>query len=242
MTIIIVGNSHVGALHRGASQIDGALDKLKIAPFGGGKHQRTAFSVEKKGRVEFSDKYSRHILQDLTGRAYFDPEDVWGICMGTHNSPIYRDAFWRTAVPPGVPGPKKRPLSSAVLNEIILQHQVHILTFLKQLKQNGLRVFVVSSPNPRRDSTAANRGISLATIQTIDRAARRSFEEWLRAMDIPIINPPAETVDADGFLKDEFAQHVSPTGKPDGSHANADYGKLMVAKVLAELRALGLDG
>ena len=56
------------------------------------------------------------------------------------------------------------------------------------------------------------------------------LRELATKFDFDFLATPPEAQDAEGFLKEEF-------WAPDITHANADYGRLMLAKVLRELRA-----
>ena len=48
---------------------------------------------------------------------------------------------------------------------------------------------------------------------------------------MPFVDPPAETVDPDGFLIDQYASEFAPSGLPDSHHANVDYGVLLNREV-----------
>ena len=55
------------------------------------------------------------------------------------------------------------------------------------------------------------------------------FREAAQAHGAAFISTPAEVQDEEGFLKEEY-------WAPDVTHANADYGRVVLAKVLEELR------
>jgi hypothetical protein len=232
MTIIIVGNSHVAALQQGADQIEGVGQVLKIAPFGDGAREYEPFSAVVNGQVVFTVEFSAQILLKLTGKNSFDPSCTWGICMGTHNTRVYSLQFWQTAAPSIIAGPRSRPVSNAVLEEIFAKEQIFRKVFLSQLLETGVKFLIVSAPSPRRDGSAAIRGVPLATIEKLDRMARDHFRKWIGERNIPIVEPPEETMDEQGFLLDEFAQKTSVFGGPDPHHANSAYGKIMVQKIL----------
>jgi hypothetical protein len=230
--MIIVGNSHVAALKQGADEIGGLDQVLKIAPFGDGAREYEPFSSVINGQVVFTVEYSASILRKLTGMNAFDPTCTWGICMGTHNTRVYDLPFWLKAAPSRIAKPGVRPVSDAVLNEIIEKEQRFRKVFLRQLMETGVKFFIVSAPSPRRDGSAVRRGISLATIKLVDRMARDHFRDWIAKHNVPIVEPPEETIDEEGFLRDEFAQKLDAKGGLDPHHANSAYGKLMVQKIL----------
>lgn len=236
MKTVVIGNSHVGALKRGADRMALSSDTLVIAPFGDGVLELSPFSRVVEGRVEFTVAMSAKVLRDLTGLDHLDPGCAWGVCMGTHNVRIYRNRIWRKAAPSEMADAGVRPFSRAVMAAIFDEDLRHVKAFLLQLKASGARVFVVSAPPPRRDGGAAKHGVPLNHIAAIDRMARDHFQAWLAAHDIAFVAPPAESADEDGFLKAEFAQLVNKRGEPDPHHANTDYGERMVRKILADMR------
>lgn len=53
----------------------------------------------------------------------------------------------------------------------------------------------------------------------------RVFRSHCEELGMPVIEPPAEALDAEGCLLPQFAD-------PDGTHANSDYGHLLVPRIL----------
>ena len=149
-----------------------------------------------------------------------------------HNTRVYNLSFWLTAAPSKIAKPGFRPISDAVLVEIFEKEQSFRKVFLGQLLETGVKFFIVSAPSPRRDGAAVLRGIQLATIELLDRMARDHFRKWIGKHNIPIVEPPEETIDEEGFLRDEFAQKFTATGELDPHHANSSYGEIMVRKIL----------
>jgi hypothetical protein len=56
------------------------------------------------------------------------------------------------------------------------------------------------------------------------------FREAAASYDAEFISVPPEVQDAEGFLREEL-------WAPDVTHANAEYGRIMLAKIIGELRA-----
>ncbi|MGV8988265.1 MAG: hypothetical protein ACOH2H_18495 [Cypionkella sp.] len=242
MTVYVGGNSHCGALKLGMPLVKGADEALTVNAFGGNTLEAEPFSEIRDGRVEFTSRPYAKTLQSFTGKGYFDSDDIWGICQGTHYNRFLKNPLWRgPAAPSAIATPKQRPISDGVLDAIIEADQAHVRTFIGQLKKTGVPVFAVSCAPVRRDGSAAGLGVPPEVILAISSRARDQFLAWLEAHDIAFVGPPPETMDADGFLLPEYCQGmIEKLGLPDPVHANAAYGALMVQRIMDHVKTMAV--
>ncbi|PWE27440.1 hypothetical protein C4N9_17455 [Pararhodobacter marinus] len=235
MSIFVAGNSHTVALAKGAQSVGASAAALQFFGFGSGAIEVTPFSRREGNRVVMRDRDYAQNLRRATGDDGIDASHVWAIVMGTHNYRIVRGHFWGEAAPSALAGTQLRPLSDAVIDQIISDDQAQIRAFLENLLLIGARFLVVSCPPLRRDTPNIRAGMPTASLLDVDRRARASLLDWLDARDIPFVAPPEGVTDADGFLLPDFAQTHTPSGTPDPHHANAAYGALMLEKLVAAI-------
>lgn len=230
MTLYICGNSHTRALRAGASLLEEeeGAPPMVVFPLGTADNEAQPFSTIENGKVVLTNDRFRKKLKQFFDVSAIEPDVQWGICLGNHNFRIFRNEGWLTSAPSWLGMADKTPVSEALFEKIVAEDQKHIRAFFEQLLETGVRPFVISAPWPLRPNAEVS-GIKLSpqTLKAIDTRARVLFSEWLRARDIPIITPPVETADEDGFLKPEFAKSAD-----DPYHGNTAYGRLMMRKVL----------
>ncbi|MFC2966826.1 hypothetical protein [Acidimangrovimonas pyrenivorans] len=247
MKLFIGGNSHTPALKYGLDALGQGAHEIHVGPFGTAAKVVKPFSAIRKGVVEFTLPEYAANLERFTGKRHFDPADLWGICMGTHFARIYRNPFWKEAAPAALAGPGRRPasrpasrpVSRAVLDAMIRNDQRHVRALLSQLKKTGVRFFVIECPPPRREWSTREPCIPVDVLAAVDGAARKQFRAWLARRDLPLVENPPEVVGPDGLLKDAYAkQVVLSDGQPDRLHANAEYGRLMMERIVAQIESM----
>lgn len=230
MTLYVCGNSHTRALRSGASYLEeheGAAPMV-VFPLGTADNEAAPFSEIQNGQVVLINDRFRKKLKQFFGFSTFEPEHRWGICLGNHNSRIFRNKGWLTSAPAWLNIKGKTPISEDLFQRIVENDQVHIRRFFDQLIETGVRPFVISAPWPiRPDPELTGIKVPHDVIKAIDTRARILFSEWLAERDMSIVTPPVETADEDGFLKPEFAK-----GGNDPYHGNGAYGRAMMRKVL----------
>lgn len=239
MSVYLCGNSHLGALAKGLRELQSQgtakdLD-IVIAPFGTGAVEVEPFSEATDGGVRLIAEEYRQNLVKRCGSEVMSPDHLWGLCVGTHNSRLYRNALWRRSRPNHLAGERDQPISEGLLAAMIEADQRHVKAFFLQLQQAGVPFFLISAPHPKKGHEKTVERAGLDTMLHIDAEARNSMTSWAAANDIDIITPPEESVGEDGFLRDEFEQKISPAGRLDAHHANEKYGILMMQKVIAYL-------
>ena len=240
MTLYICGNSHARALRAGASALEKeeGAEPMVVFPLGTADNEAEAFSAIENGQVVLTNQRFRKKLKQHFGISSFAPEHRWGICLGNHNSRIFRHEGWMSAAPTWMNAKGKTPVSEALFQRIVEDDQIYIRRFLTQLISTGVRPFVISAPWPLRPDPALT-GIKLShdVIKAIDTRARVLFSEWLAERDIAIVAPPVEAADEDGFLKPNYAK-----GGDDPCHGNNKYGRAMMRKVLAHEAKMAQSG
>lgn len=230
MTLYICGNSHTRALRAGAIYLEeheGAAPMV-VFPLGTADNEAAPFSEIQNDQVVLTNERFRKKLIKFFGFSAFEPQHRWGICLGNHNSRIFRNEGWLTSAPAWMNVKGKTPVSEALFQRIVEEDQVYIRRFLTQLLSTGVHPFVISAPWPvRPDPENTDIHLPHDVLKALDTRARVLFSEWLADREIPIITPPVETADEDGFLKPEYAK-----GGDDPCHGNHNYGVAMMRKVL----------
>ena len=235
MTFRLCGNSHVAALQKGAEALSSPSPTIQIFPLGSGAFETEAFSVREGRHVRMTCQQYAENMRRYTGRDHLDSQSHWGVCMGTHNARVYRNGFWIHAEPSSIARPGMRPVSDGLLDGMILSDQLHIRSFIKQLKDANISFFVISCSPPRLDHHCFAEGVRRETVAYVEARARALFTRWLHSQGIPYIPPPSVAITDEGFLRPEFNAPDLPDGRRDPHHANGDYGALMMEKVYAYL-------
>jgi hypothetical protein len=203
---------------------------LAFARFGSGKIETEVFSKVVDGKVTLVDPAYRQQFRRLSGTPFVSPEHLWGFCNINNNSRIFRRPMWQKYAPTHLTHPGASPLSYDVVRAIV-EHDHHgVRVFFKQLKEVGVEFFAISAPAPRRDHPTARTRYGRDLALYIDALSRDIWHEWLDERGIAVIEPPAATVDGDGFLRADL-HHVRDTLPPDVSHGNAAYGRMLVTEI-----------
>lgn len=242
--VIIFGSSHTTALKKGYSELAQKNDRnVEILPMMPARYEEMRFSGIRRKTVVPLIPVLQERLESRTGLTSFDKNFIWGVCMGTFTTRIYNQrGFWVSAEPSAIAEQGKRPISDGIIKTIIERSQKHVRIFAEQMNKTGGRLFVISGPHPRSDHDCILSGVRRETVRYIDCTARRMFENWLQDQEIDFISPPPATFTEDGFLKVEFNAPPLKTGIKDQTHANDEYGELMMKRVLRFLDGGKLDG
>lgn len=208
--------------------VDGTT--LAFARFGSGKIEPDVFSKVVNGRVALAESSYRNQFRRLSGTPFVSPEHLWGFCNINNNSRIFRRPMWQNYAPSHLTHPGVSPVSYDVVRAIVERDHHGVRVFFKQLKQVGVEFFAISAPGPRRDHPAARTQYGRDLALYIDTLSRNVWHEWLAERDIAVIEPPAQTLADDGFLREDL-HHVRATQPPDVSHGNAAYGRMVVAEI-----------
>lgn len=236
MTLFIGGNSHVGALKNAHDKDPQALNGAQFVPFGTGQNLSVNFVDENEGVLQFKIEKMMRLFERITGRDYFAPSDHWAVLLANPVA-VFRTPFWGRCTPSTIHAPTKRPIPVDVVNAVFEQYYAPKFDFYTRALDHGIKITAISCPPIRRDHPLFERKkrLSNESALELERIGRDIHEEFLQRSGIPFVSVPAEVKDARGFLKDEFAQKVSSSGKRDPHHANELYGSLMLKKIASEL-------
>lgn len=232
--IVITGNSHVNALRLGAIQLGAEVAgmsarEVRIGMLGNGKFTHRQFFRECESGAAIVQPEYVEALTALTGADVVgQPGVTYGICLGFHSPPVFRQPMWQvSALSEDVENARMRPISSAVFEAMVEHNNRYMYSFFDALGKAGVDFFVISAPPPRRDHPCLAR-TPQSTVIAVDAAFRASVARHLESKGVQYVMPPSETYDDDGFLLDGLAMKAPR----DVHHGNADYGRLMLKKVL----------
>jgi hypothetical protein len=237
VTILITGGSHVAALNEGfrsltrSGEIPQTLD-FHIQPLGGGLSISGNFFRARSDHVEITNpKFRRRIKRIPPPGASYD-----AVVLSTllYSRPVWYKADWALY---GVPGMSKDRIlaSNSMLRRVILDDTRYLISFLKHLRALGIAVCVVEGPRPFRHNIEVERA-GVEIVKYIDALHRSLTLELLAREDIPVIHIPGFVFDDDGFMLEEY-RNDNPKDK---THGNADFGRLMMLKVVRYMQDLDI--
>lgn len=233
MKFVITGDSHTKSLSDAFEAAPPRTDiEITCKPVCSGAAFREPFHEVTREGVRFTDAAYQKRLEILSGSRHFvaSPDMRYGLMMGFHTAGIYRDPTWVRHAPSGLAAKLGlQAVSSQVIRAIGLDRQRNVLAFFEALKAAGVNFFAMSAPPPRRSHPCLRRGISAATLLTVDKLARTACADRLREAGIPILLPPEQTIDPEGFLLPPYEQKE----KGDHHHANVTYGAIMLRNAIA---------
>jgi len=235
--LIIFGDSHVKALKSGFDLLpdraayDGAV---KFAPIGPFPRFLTPFFAKTSKGITFTKGSLRRLYLEGTGDE--------GIDAGTDNTYVFSAPLnplgllcnddWNHFSPPGILD-KRRTISTAVMEQIVLQHFNPLTSFLKAFIELNIRCIVVSGPPARFDNVLMARKASVEARRKIDEVCRATMIRTIENLGLAVIPPPKGTFDEYSNLLPQY-HHERRT---DYHHANSDFGMLLMKDILAHIGA-----
>lgn len=260
MTAYIAGNSHViclvGAARRSAAGNAKQLSAKRVSPrhfevgdariffTGITKDLLTpdTFSAVEQGSLRFSDQGLQQDLAEWTGAKTVPATSPWGICNVANTSRrLYRETTWQVFAPTHLARDGRTPVSDDAMRAILEGDHRGARNLYERLQRLGVPTFAISGPPPRRDHPAVTEdGYEPELLQHLHSLAREVWRDWLAGRGIPLVEPPVEAADADGFLRPEF-ENVRETGAADRIHANELYGELMVSRIAEHVSRIGTE-
>lgn len=236
MKLIICGDSHTEALIEGFGLLATDRPQLRndvaMKSLGRGRYLAQPFAAEASGgAVAFTyDEYAESYTSFGAGPLRKQDGLMHGFCMAFHSAPLFRNPMWRGYAPWRICGDGETPVSDAVLDAMSDHVWRDIRFFFELLLKQNIPFFVIAAPPPRRShSCIIEDGISPRIVHEVDRHYRASVKRWLDARGIPAMLPPADTVDADGFLLPDYEPRELAH---DFHHANARYGAKFMREIL----------
>ncbi len=162
-----------------------------------------------------------------------DQQVVYGFSGNAHTTRVVRDIDWSTHAPANI-AEKEAPISSAMLRELFMADQRHMLDLLDAMKRLDLPVFVIEAPHLFRHNTIFTRA-RRAVLLEVDRLYRAFIAQELASRAIATVAVPPDCLDAEGLMLKEYR---SPRPR-DNHHANALFGERMIAEIIAHLERQG---
>ncbi len=238
MQVLIVGDSHTGALERGRALLEqqDALPRgvtFRIVPLGTGARMDRPFWQDRGDHAVVVDKHYRQRLARIPPD---DPRpDAIGLSMPLWPGRVMRSLLTEGTLPYGIAA-QGRVISRALLRRIVEADMVHTMGLARFLQGQGLPVFVVEPPGVFRDYRFAAPGLGpVVALQTAVHAIQRAE---VAAAGLPVVAVPADAFDGDGVMR-ESHRHEDPT---DLSHANAAFGAMMLLAALPILHEIAAPG
>lgn len=233
MDVLIFGDSHTAALHRGQQTI--AADarwpdevRLTVRPLGGGHLATEPFFADRGDHAEVTlPEYRRQF--DRLPRAEDPPGTVYGVSALLHPVRLWRGAAWQDHAPADMALAGAVPVSSGTVRRLALDDQRSMLDLVALLRRLGRRVFAVEAPRPFRHHPALKK-TPAAVVMRVDALYRATIRAELDRMGVKVVDVPERCRDPEGFTRPEFGQAGDP------HHGNADYGTIMMGEVLSHLR------
>ena len=235
MNILIIGDSHTGALERGRAQLEaeGALPEgvsWRIAPLGMGAAMNKPFWEITGDRAQVIDPKFRQRLVKIP--PLMGQTDVVGLQMPLWWGRLVRGLLENDMLPYGYDGPGRR-ISTALWHHMIRADTRYTVGLGLFLKERGLPVFAVEPPTLRRAYRMA-RLLGTATAMALLAEIRKIQLEVLTDAGIPVVALPADAIDDEGFFSDAYG-HEDPT---DTHHANAAFGIRMLHQMIPLAQSL----
>ncbi|MFN4098925.1 MAG: hypothetical protein ACK4GT_04035 [Pararhodobacter sp.] len=238
MHVLIVGDSHTGALERGRALLEEQGDlppgiEWCILPLGTGARANTAFWTLHEDHAVLVDKHYARRLSRLPPQ---DPRpDVIGLSMPLWSGRVVRGLLERGFVPHGLPG-GGRVISRALLRRIVRADMRYTLELALFLRESGIPLLVIEPPRAFHALrfVRQNGAEAVLALQEAVRALQRAEVE--RA-GLPVVWMPDDALGADGFMRPEHA-HEDPS---DTHHTNAAFGAMMLRRVVPVAQALALQ-
>jgi hypothetical protein len=238
--VVIIGDSHTLAYAEAysaeptayPSPTAGGLGIAKLFAFN--TALKPFYEPTPDGGLRFTKAEGRETLAQLIGREHFLPNDPNVYLLSLGNTTIFlRAPMWKTYRPWRVAGPKHQPLSDAVMRELSLDFFQHVVGLFRELKAIGVNAAAVEAPQVRADEPTTAY-IDPEGILEITRLCRGALFEALEAMDVPIVRSPQEAREdsyegEQGFLRQDLWKRER--GR-DHHHANLDYGKIQLPRLL----------
>lgn len=232
MNVLIIGDSHVGALqqaHLKGRETEKALApaNLTIRPLGNGKFLATPFFADHGDYAELANGEYRQQFRR------FPPQDHaydWiGFSGPLHLARVWRNLDWERFSPWNMGG-REHAISTAMLEQAIEDDAKHALGFIDVIRRTT-RIFVIESPWPFRHHPAvSHNGPEL--VHRVHEQYRRYVLEELERRHVPVVTIDPAWCDAEGFMRERF-RHGNPE---DTHHGNIEFGCLMLERIGAFLR------
>ncbi|MBF9058679.1 hypothetical protein HKCCSP123_05735 [Rhodobacterales bacterium HKCCSP123] len=241
--LALIGDSHIGAMKRAFDGTPGMAGRRKVHfhPFGPGGEAATAFFALSDEGTSVTTRAARWRNLTLDRDSFAGPTGqgaIIALSLPMNTSRVLRGFGWDRHVPWALRGEGDEiPLSDQAVLRIIEQDCGPSVAFARAVASLGLDVIVVEGPRFFAHATYVGR-LRREVCREIDRRYRAHVGEALELSGIPVLRQPERTITPDG-LTDEAFRHENPK---DTHHANADYGRLVMAALIALAAQLDAGG
>lgn len=233
MKIFITGDSHTGALHRGAQALASTDEiesnsKVDTLPLGPGDALLKPFFVECADYVEITAPKCRQWVTQLPIQSKKGHYDFYGFSGPLHLQPVILHPFF-SKHPPAAISRTPTAASTSLIRHIALERKRYAIDLVLTLKRLGVPVFVIEPPRTFRHHHNFGK-VALPTITYLESFCRAEVKAYLRRHDVPVVELPDDSYDVDGIMLDKY-RHENPL---DHHHGNLHYGKMMIRKILLQ--------
>jgi hypothetical protein len=230
MKFLITGDSHTAALSKawyGGLQESTRTDlEVSVGALGNGWHlQFPFFSVDSKGIRFTGEGYDAGFRS--SGRTHMVAESgiLYGLSMGLHTGVVVGNATWKTHAPWRVAkGTMLHPVSDDVIFASARNYSRYVLNLFDEMISLKIPFLVIEAPPIRQETHCAEpQALPEEVVIEVDRLFRKAIVKDLEHRNIGVVRYPKKSVDADGFLRREYA-----IGGNDPHHTNGTYGALVM--------------
>lgn len=231
MKVLITGDSHTGALKSGQNLLVSKGEwpeeiDLTISFFGNAKFFPTPFFVDKGDYAEICNVEYRKQYARFPPPKWGECDVVYGFSGPLHTLRVSRSQAWSKFVPASLVV-NEAPISNALLHRAILDDCRYLLGFIDIILRTSKKLFVIEPPRPFKHHRTLKL-IRPDVFSYVDRYYRDFIKQELSARNVPIIEVSPECYDEEGFMLDCY-RHLN---EKDMHHGNAEFGELMMKKVL----------
>ncbi|MFM2282066.1 MAG: hypothetical protein RLZZ444_4297 [Pseudomonadota bacterium] len=174
----------------------------------------------------------RNVSEPELGRyaLTLDSDTIYGFSFGFHTAVMLRQNYWSNFTI--LPGPtEKTYISKGAFKKMVLDENKNTLLFVQELKNRGIKFFLVGAPPVRQGQIDRHAGAcSAEEILLLRDQYLKIMAEAFDALGVTYILPPEEVMDGK-LLKPEYES----TGPNDVHHANRKYGVLMWRYIMDNL-------
>ncbi len=229
MRVLITGDSHTGALLRGKQLLENKNEwpqqvNLTIRPLGRSMINATPFFVDRGDHAEIRNEEYRKRFKRFPPANMEKINVIYGLSGPLHTSRVLRHQAWSEFVPAPFTT-NESPVSNALLNQVIQNDCQHLLKFIDIILRIRKKLFVIEAPLPFKH---AAKNIRPEVFTYVDSYYRNFIKQELKLRKVPLIAVDSECYDESGFMLECYR---SPK-ENDMHHGNAEFGELMMKKIL----------
>ena len=246
MKLVILGDSHTVTLGLGLQLLieDAALDaaddvramKVLSSPL-----VLDPFFDASGGEVRFLDEDARAALCDLIGHDRFttgDADTVFAFSLGFAVQILLTWPDWRKFTSWIDDDAGRQLVSNSVIRAMALDHFRHVLEFYREVRALGLPCLAVSAPPLMQGDRWFPADVRPEVLLHFDLMMRSAVSGALARIGVPTVDTPESVhfnADRQSWRRREFGSYK---GEADSVHANAEFGRLMVSRIIAAAKSL----